>query len=60
MVDINTTAIQWTDNLTNLANVTDLTDKEQDDYVNSLNRKTRGYNFKTTAPSVRNSFYLTS
>ena len=40
--------------------MTDLTDEEHDDYVSSMNTKTWGYNLKTTAPSVRNSFYLTS
>ena len=60
MVDINTMAIKQTDNLTHLANLTDLTDKEHDDYISSMNTKTWGYNLKTTVPLVRNSFYLTS
>ena len=55
--------IKQTDNLTDLANLTnptDFTDKEYDNYVSSMNTKTQGYNLKTTVPSARNSFYLTS
>ena len=63
MVNINTMVIEWTDNITNLANMThqtDLTDKVHDDYISSMNTKTLGYNLKTTVPLARNSFYFTS